>query len=521
MTMKVYRHYRRGRGDSVNRCARAGRLAVALLALGAAAPASAESLRDALVSAYLANPELKAQQAGLRATDEGVAQAKSGFRPRLMGEAGYAVQDVRTKTKGDLGALGGGAGGLGGLSDMFSQNGTSYPQSYSIKLSQPVFRGFRTINGVRGAEAAVEAGREDLRGVEQQILQSAVQAYMDVVRDMAIVKLQENNVNVLNEQLKANENRFRVGELTKTDVAQSKASLSGGQSELSVAQANLQISQANYQRIIGHPPSRLGSSSPIERLLPRSVAAALKIGEGEHPAILAALFRERAQSHAIEMARGELLPEVNVQASYDKTFDPQPGVKSMETAIVGGKISVPLYQAGEVGSRIRQSVEVRAQLRQQIDVARLQVRAQIASAWSQLASVKAQIVSNRAQVEANSVALTGVREEEKVGQRTILETLNAQLALLNSQVTLENTRRDEVVASYILLAAVGRLNVQGLSLPVATYDPSRHYNEVKDKPLDWDWSPSVEPSDEPAVGPVGRPAKGRRSGGGGGDGPAY
>lgn len=485
--------------------------AAALTLGGFNAPIRAETLREALVSAYVFNPQLKAQRAALRATDENVARAKSGYRPTISGQADHLVEDQKISP------------------DWQNISGVAYPRSYSIGLTQPIFRGFRTINAVRGAEADVEAGREDLRAVEQDVLLSASQAYLDVVRDLTVVSLQENNVRVLAEQLKATRNRFQVGEVTRTDVAQSEARLSGGQSQLSVSRATLQVSRANYERIIGHAPGRLAPPDGVDRALPTSLDGALHVGLAENPTIIATLYRERAQDHAINEARGELLPQINLQANYVANYNPQHGTSELLTGTFLGRITVPLYQAGEVGARIRQNVELRSQLRQMIDQARQQVQANITSAWSQVVSIRTQITANQAQVSANTIALSGVREEEKVGQRTVLDVLNAQLELLNSQVELERSKRNLGVASYSLLASIGHLGAGDLALNTPLYDPSRHYHAVKDKVSDWDWSTHAdettqtdwtartEPADESEVGPLGVPAdtKHRASG------PAY
>jgi outer membrane protein len=481
--------------------------------------ANAESLKDAMASAYLTNPQLKAQRASLRAVDENVARANSGYRPTVSGQADHSTQDVKTRP------------------DYQDASGMSNPRSYAVGISQPLFQGFRTINAVRGAEAEVEAGREDLRTMEQQVLLAAAQTYLDVVRDLTIVALKENNVKVLAEQLKATENRFQVGEVTKTDVAQSTASLSGGQSDLALSQATLQISRANFERVVGHSPRQLTTPEPIDRALPNSLERAIQTGGAENPTIIAAIYRERAQDHAIEEARGELLPTVSLNASYTAGYDPAHGTKEQDVGLVTGRITVPLYQAGEVGARIRQNVEMRSQLRQVIDQTRQQVTANVTTSWSQVTSIRSQILANKAQVDANSIALSGVREEEKVGQRTVLDVLNAQQALLNSQVTLEMSKHDLGVASYSLVAAIGHLTSGDLALSVAQYDPSKHYKAVKNKWSDWDWSAHTEPSDETArsakngqswstqiepmdeaqVGPIGVPAKGKRNK----SGPAY
>jgi outer membrane protein len=483
----------RGMGRSLVTC-------VLLLSFGAfSSSAQGETLKDALASAYLFNPQLKAQRAGLRGADENVARARSGYRPKLAGQVDHSVQDSKFSP------------------DWQNQSGTSHPRSYMISLDQPIFRGFRTVNAVRGAEAAVEAGREDLRAVEQQVLLGAVQSYMDVVRDLAIVSFRENYVKAQAEKLKSTSDRFGAGEVTATDVAQAEAALSGGQSDLALSRAMLQVSRANFERVIGRAPNHVAAPNPIDRLLPKSSEDARKVAEAENPAIIAALYRERATDRAIDEVRGELLPQVSLQASYAAAYNPIHGTSEQDTGIVTGHITVPLYQAGEVGARIRQKVEERSQAKQLIDLARQQVQASVASAWSQMVAVRVRIGANKALMSANSKALEGVIKEEYVGQRTVLDALNAQLALLNSRILLEGSKRDLVVFSYALLASMGRLTAADLGLNVAQYDPSKHYNDVKDKWSDWDWSSradwaaQVVPADEVEVGPLGVPANGRRN----------
>jgi outer membrane protein len=459
--------------------------------------AQAESLSEALSTAYLYNPTLKSARAQLRATDENVARAKSGFRPTVTGQADHSYTHVETKPPS-------------------AYEGDSYPRNYSVTLSQPLFSGFRSINAVKGAEAGVEAGREDLRSAEQQVLLDAVTYYVNVVRDQALLNLQENNLKVLDEQLKATQDRFDVGEVTKTDVAQARARSSGATSQISAARANLQTSRAGYAQVIGRSPGTLRDPGPARRL-PKTLEQALQIGERENPSIIAAIFRERAQEHAVKQARGELLPSLNLQAGYTRSFDGSvPGREDVTT--VTGVLTVPIYEAGEVSARIRQGVETQSQLRHQIDAAREQVHANVISAWGTYTAARAQIRSDAAQVEANRVALAGVKEEEKVGQRTVLDVLNAEQELLNSQVSLTTSKRNLAVASYALLSATGQISAANLELSVEQYDPTNHYRDVSDKWYGWDVD--VEPSETaPKVAPV--KAKGKTADQPSGDGPAY
>lgn len=459
--------------------------------------AHAESLKEALSTAYLFNPTLKAARAQLRATDENVARAKSGFRPTVTGQADHSY--VHTETK-----------------PPSAYEGDNYPRNYSVTVSQSLFSGFRTLNAIKGAEAGVEAGREDLRSAEQQVLLDAVTYYVNVVRDQALLNLQENNLKVLDEQLKATQDRFDVGEVTKTDVAQARARSSGATSQISAARATLQSSRAGYAQIIGRSPGTLRDPGPA-RKLPKSLEQALQIGERENPTIIAAILRERAQEHSVKQARGELLPSLSVQADYTRSYDgTAPGQADVTT--VTGVLTVPIYEGGEVSARIRQGVETQSQLRHQIDASREQVRANIISAWGTYTAARAQIRSDAAQVEANRVALAGVKEEEKVGQRTVLDVLNAEQELLNSQVSLTTSKRNLAVASYALLAAMGQISSANLELQVEQYDPTNHYRDVSDKWYGWDVE--VEPSESaPKVAPV--KAKGKTDEQPSGDGPAY
>lgn len=424
--------------------------------------ARAESLYEAMISAYVGNPALRAARAGLRATDEDVPRAKSGFRPTITGSGTSTFSNSNT-------------------SPSSPSDGSIYPKSLSVTLSQPIFRGFRTINSVREAEANVRAGRQDLKSTEQDTLLSAVTTYMDVVRDQAIVRLRKNNVQVLSEQLRATQDRFDVGEVTKTDVAQAKARHAGAVSLLSLARATLNTSRAEYERVVGNPPGGISQPGSLTHILPGSINVALDVGLEENPQIIAAKFRQKASRHAVDRIRGEFLPSVDLEASYAKSYDPSDAIDNSEATTVTGRLTVPLYQAGEVSARLRQSKHTFQQRRDEFQVAYDSVRSNVIASWSQLESAKAQLTSDRAEVEANRTALLGVREEEKVGQRTILDVLDAEQELLDSEVGLETTRRDYVIASFSLLSTLGRLTAADLGLAVEYYDPEEHYNAVRRK----------------------------------------
>ncbi len=441
-------------------------------------PASAETLEQALSDAYLINPVLNAERARLRATDEQVALAKSGLRPFVSGSADWNVVNQNSERAG-----GGGAGGnaidfgAGGL----TTDGVTTPHGYSVQLTQPLFEGFQNLNAIRQAKSTVQAAREALRSVEQTVLLDAATAYVNVVRDTAIVRLRENDVSVLSEQLKATKDRFDVGEVTRTDVAQAEARRSEALATLAAAQANLKTSRAAYEQIIGHPPGNLVTPASIRHLLPSSLNEAMTLGDGENPIILAAVYNEEASLYAVQQIMGELLPEVTLEAQYEKRFDQSQSLKELETTTVTGRVNVPFYQGGSVSARVRQAKETNNQLKKEVEDSRLRVHADVIANWGILQSSGPAIASAESAVAANKIALTGVREEEKVGQRTTLDVLDATRELLNSQIGLVTALRDRVVAEYSLYAAIGRMDAQTLGLPVPYYDPIEHYDIVKNK----------------------------------------
>jgi outer membrane protein len=436
---------------------------MAVLAGGLLTPVLAETLPDALATAYKNNARLDAARATLRATDEEVARANSGYRPNVTGAADVGWQDTETKPASP------------------TSGGETHPRGYSVNASQPLFRGFRTLNQVREAEATVRAGRETLRSVEQAVLVDAATAYMDVVRDTTIVRIRENNVNVLARELKATQERFAVGEVTRTDVAQAEARRAASVSGLDLARSNLKISRGNYERHLGRPPSNLIEPRVNERRLPRTLDEAIAIATRENPVVVGALYREQAARHTVDRVWGELLPTVTVDAAYQRRFDPSNSVDQSETSSVTGRLSVPIYTTGEVQARVRQAKHTHVSRIQEIEQNRADSQSVVVTTWSQLAAAKAQLESDTASVAAFRTALTGVREEEKVGQRTLLDILNAEQELLNAEVNLVTTKRNIVVASYNVLSAIGRLNIQELGGVSDVYDAEVHYMEVRRK----------------------------------------
>lgn len=450
------------RSTGLRRAVRAGVSIVTSLALcvGTVAPATAETLKEALSATYGYNPRLDAQRAFQRATDEDVARAMSGYRPTITGNADIGIERTDQRPSSIL-------------------DGVTKPRGYGVDLVQPIFRGFRTYNAVNEAEANVRAERAVLRDVERSVLLQAVTAYMDVVRDQELVRLNENNVNVLSRELKAAQDRFAVGEVTRTDVAQAEARRADAVSRLDAARANLRTSRGSFQLVVGHPPDNLSWPGTPESFLPPGIQEAIGVSNNEDPLVVAALYREQAARYTVERIRGELLPTVQLEASYDDRFSPTKLTSELETSTVVGRAIIPIYEAGDVYARVRQAKQNHLGILQQIEQVRTEQQQDVVAAWSQLEAARAQLESDRVAVESNKVALQGVREEEKVGQRTLLDVLNAELEYLNSQVSLETTRRNLVVAAYAVISAMGRLDAAWIGIAAYVYDPNVHYKEVR------------------------------------------
>ena len=325
---------------------------------------------------------------------------------------------------------------------------------------------------------------------------------MNVVRDQAQVELRKNNVKVLAEQLRATEDRFKVGEVTKTDLSQAQASLAQGRADLSIVQGTLYGDQAQFAQFIGHPPRNLRDPGPPEKLLPKTLDAAIAIARAENPGILGAIFRERTQQHVVEQVKGQLLPSLTANATYTYSAPPFefPSGTVQKDALAFGQLNVPIYQAGAVSAQIRSAAENLSQARQQIDVQRELARQNVMSQWGLIVAARGNIAAGKSAVESTRIALEGVREEEKVGQRTILDVLNSEQQNLNAQVFLVAFQRDLVVASYSVLAGMGRLTAYDIALAAELYDPTRYYGEVKDAA--YGWGPSVESAEDPRVAPV-------------------
>src|SRR3954452_14575972 len=458
------------------RFVRAPALGLALCAvISSFARVRAETLESALVRAYSGNPTLNSQRASVRATDENVPRAKALGRPRVNGSADAGIQYNENDSP-----------GAGGRTTI-----RSLPRGVGLQLDQNIFNGNRTENGIRQAESQVFGARETLRNNEQTILINGVTDYMNVLRDTATLSLQRNNVEVLEEQLRQTRDRFNVGEVTRTDVAQAESRVAGARSQVAVAEANLRNSIAVFRQTIGVEPRELAPGRPIDRLVPRSVDAAVSLALNEHPAIKAALHSVDAAEIQVKLTEAELYPSLSVRGlaservsgsatATNRNIGFGHGETTSFTASAVATLTVPIYEGGEVYARVRQAKETVGQRRLEADATSDQVRAAVVSAWGQLEGAKASIISAQAQVQAAETALAGVREEARVGQRTTLDVLNAQQELLNARVNLITAQRDRVVASYAVAQAIGRLTARALALDTDAYSPKTHYDQVKD-----------------------------------------
>jgi outer membrane protein len=442
----------------------------------AAAPrhAAAETIGAALARAYENNPQLNAQRAIVRQTDENVPQALSGYRPTITASASVGRQYTNTTETipATPGFLPSGAS--------FTAKGLTTPHAVGLTGEQTLFNGGQTANSVSAAENQVSQARETLRMMEQSVLLAAATIYMDTSRDSANLEVQQNNVRVLQRTLTDTRNRFAAGQVTATDVAQSEAQLAAAEANLHTAESTLTTTRANYRRIIGAEPGDPAPASTVDRLAPSTLNDAIAIGVQQNPNVTAALYGVDVAQLQVKIAEGALWPTLTGQYSLQQQLFPQIIVPKLFTNTVMLNLSVPLYQGGAEYSAIRLNKENVDQRRLNVDQVRDQTRADVIQTWAQLQAAKAQIEASVRQNDASERALNGVRNEAAVGQRTTQDVLNAEQALVNARQNLIVAQHDRIVASYSLLSAVGRLSAQTLSLPAPLYDPMVHYQAVRD-----------------------------------------
>ena len=419
--------------------------------------AAGETLVEAMAAAYLGNPTLASARAALRATDEQVPEALSGWRPTvtLTGELGKA--DVETETS------------------FFGADEIRTPTTVRLGITQPLYRGGRTVAATSQAENQVRADRARLIEVEQSVLLLVVTAYMDVMRDQAVLKLAINNEQRLRRQLQAARDRFEVGEVTRTDVAQADARVSNAVAERVRSEADLIASRASYLNVVGSLPGEL-SLPPTLASLPGTELQAREIAVQESPTIQRTIHLERAARDDIAVRFGALLPTLNLTAEFSRAEDASSRNSLTERSEILARLTVPLYQSGSEHARVRAAREVASQRRIEIEVSRRAVLENVTLWWENLKTARAQIKAFRDGVRAAEIALDGVEQEAAVGSRTTLDVLDAEQELFDIQVDLVGAEHDDVVASYALEAAIGRLTAANLGLSAQIYDPTRHYD---------------------------------------------
>jgi outer membrane protein len=418
-----------------------------------------------LAKAYQSNPQLNAERARQRATDENVPQALAGYRPQIVASLSVGLQAVR-----DL------------LPNNTFQSGTLKPWTIGVTVTQTLFNGFKTANSVRVAELQVQSGREALRNVGQGVLLDAVTTYTNVLANQSLVEAQRSNVAFLQETLGIVQKRLNAGDVTPTDTAQAEARLSRGRADLNAAEVNLAISQATYTQVIGNPPSQLRPAETVDRYLPRSRDDATELAFKQHPAVMAAGFDVDVASTTIRVAESSLLPTITLQGNVSRSRDNDPTLSTFGTdqASILGQMNAPIYDGGTAASQTRQAKELAAQSRLVLDHIRNQARTAAIGAWVAQEGSKIAVAASEAEVRAATIALAGVQREAQGGQRTTVDVLNSQQDLILAKARLIGAQRERVIASYTLLSAIGKLDVKTLTLNTPDYLPEVHYHQVRD-----------------------------------------
>lgn len=458
--MAQFQPFRISRGRRLGELAGAGGMIILSL-FSFAAMARAQSLEDAMTQAYLSNPTLEAARAELRAVNEGVPQALSNWRPDVSLNA--AAGKARTSSE-------------------FGTATTSYltPRSAELAVDQPLYRGGRTQAATDAAELQVLSFREVLRSREQDVLFSAVTAYMDVWRDQSVLRLNRNNEAVLARQLEAARDRFEVGEITRTDVAQSETRLAAATASRIGSEGDLAASRAVYLEVVVGSPGEL-TRPDAEPTLPASEADLIGLGLDNNPDVLAGEFAEQAARKRTREIEGELYPTVSLVGSLSTSRETSVPGSDSEDARLLAQLRIPLYQQGAVSSRVRQSKQTANQTRLELEAVRRSVSQTAASAWVRLLAARAQIDSFESAVRSARIALDGVREENAVGARTILDVLDAEQELLDAEVGLVSAQRDLYVADYAVLLAAGQLSITRFVEDIEAYDPEPDYQAVRNK----------------------------------------
>ncbi len=431
--------------------------------------AHAESLFEALAYTYETNPTLEASRAYLRSVDERVGQAKAGWRPNLSAVGNATYTDQRFKN-------------YPGTDD-FDYDNDAYDAGLS--LTQPIFSGFKTVSGVNYAETIVKQERENLKSTEQAVLLNSAVAYVDVITQRAVLELQKNQEQVLARHLKSYQKRFEVGDLTKTDVAQSEARLEGAKTNRIVAEGDLETANAAYVSMVGRKPPEKTRVNDLDKFLPKTLSECLDIMRTNNPSLKAAEFADEASQYNITLQRGDLLPELNVNAGAGYQWgQPLPQLDDKYDGHywqVGANLTVPLYQGGGEYAKVREAKQLANQARINLEQVKRDLVKSTTQAWEQYRSTKSSIESIEAQIKASKMALDGVIREADVGSRTVLDVLDAEQEYLNNRVQLVQAERNMTVAALNLLSAMGHMTAGSLKLNVAQYNPQDYYENVSSK----------------------------------------
>lgn len=426
--------------------------------------AQAQTVFEALSDAYNTNPTLQAQRAYLRSVDENVAIAKSGFRPTVAIRGTYNNTDVSH--------------------DNYNQANDGANYAGAAVISQPIFNGFSTLNSVKAADKNVKAEQNNLANVEQSIFLNASTAYFNVVQNSAIVDLQRNNEKLLKRKLDETTERFNVGDVTRTDVSQARARYAQARAATIGAEGDLEASKAVYRQVIGSDPKALSEPKNLSKYIPNNFNDALAYARQHNYSVLAAKETLEARGYNVSASTGALLPQVALEGSANTNrTDLDAIVKDhkQDSFAVGVNMSVPLYDAGENRARIRQSKYQKWQAQELLLQAERQAVSDITSAWEYMAANHARIKSIKEQIKANEIALDGVQKEEALGNRTILDVLDAYNELLTSKVNEVKARRDYFVSGMQVLMAMGKLTANDLNLAVDIYDAEKYYKDTKGK----------------------------------------
>ena len=440
----------------------------------------ADTIFDAMAKAYENNPDLNAARAGLRATDEGVTIAKAGWRPQINAFA------QRTQTWYDSSGPQPGWGSNTATPDDPASTLDDHLKAYShqrgITITQQIFDGFQTLNNVRAAEATVFSERASLHAREIQILLSAAEAYSNIARDQQILAFRKQNLAFLREQVNASKQRLDVGEGTRTDVSLAEAEVARAISLVAQADSQLKQSKAVYVQIVGEAPEGIKQPKPASRSLPKSIDNAVATGWREHPHILATMHAVDAAGYQVKSAEGAMLPGVVVQGQMQSTDGTRAerSLSNYASQSITARLNVPIYQGGAEYGQIRQAKEKLGQQRIMLDSVRLDVQKTIVAAMAQYEAALASTEAGRMQVKAANDALAALSEERDYGQSTVLDVLQVQATVLNAKENLAVAQRDSVVASFSIIASIGRLTVENQDLKVAEYRPEVHYEKVKD-----------------------------------------